>query len=152
MCCWRSILRKPPLKWVPTEGADLLCNTHKCLLQLFAAAIPSLLHFPLDHSIFHAKQSVSPVFPYKLFDLLSKSQLNTGSTIFLLKRRFLQIHQGPLLNKTNRWRIDQMKLLIQLLFPPICLCGSESISIARLGNKTGEMDILHDRLPCSDFL
>ena len=37
-----------------------------------------------------------------------------------------------------------MKLLSQLPFPPICLCGSEKCSIARSRNKTVQTKILHD--------
>lgn len=36
-----------------------------------------------------------------------------------------------------------MKLLSQLPFPPLCLCGSEKRSIARSGNKTVQTKTLH---------
>lgn len=147
MCCLHAIPSKSPLKWVPTEGADLPCNTHKCFLQLFAAAMVSLLHFPLYHSIVHAcEPSYSSLI---CLTFASKSQLNIRSTTFLVKTDDFTNSSRSFVKWTNRWGIDEMKLLIWLPSSPICLSGSESLSIASSENKTMQMEILHDRLPCS---
>lgn len=152
MCCWRSILRKPPLKPVPTEGADLLCNARQCLPQLFAAAVPSLLYLPLDHPIFHAKQLWALLFLHNLLNFCKQEPAKLWVYHSPTKEKIIQTLQGHLLNGQQVRGQWSNEALDSTLSPPVCLSHSESLGSASSGNKIVRMEILHDRLPCSDFL